>query len=500
MKRSDRKKHQKNKSEKRRATLRSYIWVSFIVFTFAILVLLWFFQYIMLDTYYSSMKARDLDTISDNISLSAKSDNLQSLEHSVRELSFKNNVCMVITDENGNVEMFENTLGSFSFFEKDIKTNFSIFIYSLKSDLDSGNTDTITKVYDNEQFQSQEFFHVSKFKFKGMEKYLFIESTTELLDSTSAIIKQQLVYITIILFELAFIITLFISKKLSQPIADITKTAKSFAEGDFATEFKSEGYQEVHELADVLNKARKEISKVSDLRKDLIANISHDLRTPLTIIKSYAEMIRDLSGENPEKRQKHINIIIDEIDRLSALVSSLLELSKLESGNLELELADFSVHEKMHEVMQRYRLLVERDGYDITFVPDEDMICRADTAKLDQVIYNLVNNAVNYCGEGKKIVIRQINKDKSVRIEVSDDGDGIAKEKLPLIFDRYYRDERHKRDKVGTGLGLSIVKEILKKHGFPFGVMSEEGKGSTFWFEVAVADDPEIETEKKPVK
>ena len=193
-------------------------------------------------------------------------------------------------------------------------------------------------------------------------------------------------------------------------------------------------------------------------------------------------------------------VIIDESDRLTALVNSLLEISKIESGNIELEISEFSIHEKMDNIMQRYRVLVERDGYDITFVPDDDVICRGDSAKIDQVIYNLINNAVNYCGEGKKIVIRQINKPGAVRIEVTDDGQGIAKDKLPKIFDRYYRDERNKRDKIGTGLGLSIVQGILKKHQLPFGVVSEEGKGSTFWFEFIVENEKDKQKEKPSKK
>lgn len=205
------------------------------------------------------------------------------------------------------------------------------------------------------------------------------------------------------------------------------------------------------------------------------------------MVKAYAEMIRDLSGDIPEKRNAHVQIIIDEADRLSNLVNNILELSKLESGNIELELSDFSVHEKIHDVLTRYTLLIENDGYDIQFIEDEDRIIRADIEKLDQVLYNFINNAVNYCGNDKRIRIKQINKASCVRIEIIDNGKGISKELLPLIFDRYYRDAKYKRDVIGTGLGLSICKEILKKHGFAFGVQSEEGKGSTFWFEAKLA-------------
>lgn len=440
------------------------------------------------------MKANMLYDAADLISQNIDSEHIME---NIRRIAFKNNLCIVITNERNEVVFRENTLGSYSFYELDIQNNGNKFLLSLKEDLVQVNEKnpektSITKKYENQDFNSLELFYVEMLDTKQGRIYVYLEATVDPIDSTTAIIKTQLFYITIILFEVSFIIALFISQRLSRPIVNITKTARRFAEGDYKTEFKSKSYQEVRELAEVLDNARVEVSKVADLRRDLISNVSHDLRTPLTIIKSYAEMVKDLSGDNPEKREKHLQVIIDESDRLSALVSSLLEISKLESGNLEVENSQFSLHKKMHEVKERYQVLNIRDGYNIKFVEDEDVICECDSLKIDQVLYNLINNAVNYCGEDKNITIRQINKPTSVRIEISDDGKGIAKEKLPLIFDRYYRDERNKRDKVGTGLGLSIVKEILKIHKFPFGVISEEGKGSTFWFEITNVKKNEI--------
>lgn len=484
MKKSDKKK--KKPLFSKISSLRSYIWISFIIFTFAILGLLWFFQYLLLETYYSSMKTDQLVKMAESISATGEYQSHKSLGNTIRNEAFRNSVCIVVTDTLGNPLMFENMLGSASMLERDISENFGTMLYGLKSDYEHGQSDIMTQHFENEDYGSKGILVVSTFRFQGEDMYIYIESSLEMIDATSDIIKTQLFYITIILFELAFIITLFISSRLSKPIANITNTAKRFAEGDYTAKFEDSSYVETKELAKVLDKARKEVSKVSDLRRDLIANVSHDLRTPLTIIKSYAEMIKDISGNNPAKRDEHLQVIIDESDRLSALVNSLMELSKLESGNMELEYSVFSINEKLDEVMQRYALLCENDGYDITLEKDEDRVCKADVAKLEQVLYNLINNAVNYCGEGKKISVKQINKDNSVRIEVHDDGAGIPKDQLPLIFDRYYRNERHKRDKVGTGLGLSIVKEILKMHNFPFGVSSEEGKGSVFWFEIVL--------------
>lgn len=474
--------------------MRYYVWIYFMFFTVFIMILIWLFQYVFLDSYYQSAKVRDITKAANKIILAYGTKEQDRVN---RKLAFDNNFCIVITDETGNVILSENNLGAYSFFDIDMRNHNSMNLFNMKSALKKSGKAYITKVTKNDNFQSREIFYCTKIYEDDAEQqaYLFIESSIEPIDSTVSIIREQLIYITIILFELAFIVTMFISKRLSRPIVDITKTAKKFGEGDFDVEFKGYGYLEVEELSNVLNNAKDEIRKVSDLRKDLIANISHDLRTPLTMVKAYAEMIRDLSGDNPVKRAEHIQVIIDEADRLSNLVNNLLELSKLESGNMELNMTEFSIVEKLNDCMTRYKLLIEQNGYDIKYIPDEDRMICADMAKLDQVIYNFINNAINYTGDEKVIRIKQINKEHCVRIEVTDNGAGISKELLPKIFDRYYRDSKYKRDVVGTGLGLSICKEILKKHNFAFGVSSEEGHGSTFWFEA-----PVVKEESKAVK
>ena len=217
------------------------------------------------------------------------------------------------------------------------------------------------------------------------------------------------------------------------------------------------------------------------------------------MLKAYAEMIRDLSGDNPVKRNEHLEIIIEETDRLAQLVNDILDLSKLEDGNQKLNYSEFSITEVLDGIIARYKGISKRSDYIISFEPDEEVTVRCDVIKIQQVIYNLINNAINYTGDDKRVFVRQINKEKSVRIEVSDTGQGIAKDKIGLIFEKYYRSENHKREVIGTGLGLSIVKAILKKHGYSFGVYSVIGKGSTFWFEISdiVSEKPEVENGRK---
>ena len=466
-------------------SLRLYTWTSFMLFVTIILLLLWLFQYVFLESYYETMKSRDLGRVADKIENNIDSPNLAK---QVRNLAFKNSFAIAVTDSGCNLVQYENTMGSFSLIDADIRRNFNRGLYDMKSRLiDSGKSwITITPKLDGNDDIRKMIYVTSAQSDTNHTFYIFIEASVEPIDATANIIKEQLIYITVIIFELAFIITLFLSKRFSRPIDSLTATAEKFAKGDLNVKFEPSKIREVNQLSDVLNTASDEIQRVETLRRDIVANVSHDLRTPLTIIKSYAEMIRDLSGDNPEKRNEHLDVIINESDRLSNLVNSILELSKLESAKKELELNEFSLHEKLSEVMSRYTLLNEQDGYNIHTELSEDVTCLADFALIEQVLYNLINNAVNYCGADKEVIIRQLNKEGFVRIEVCDHGEGIDEKLLPHIFDRYYRAPKSKRDVIGTGLGLSIVKQILKQHGFAFGVSSTVGEGSVFWFEIKV--------------
>lgn len=448
------------------------------IFTVLILALLWVFQFFFLKSYYQTMKVREIKKA--GVSLASKFGTSDYYDRALN-VAYTSNASVEVTDSAGrslySVEMNGN--------QSLIHSNYGANLFKWRKDIDNSISGEIAHIVtDSVSGTEMIVYGVSVGSKDNPVAYVFLCSSLEPVSSTIGIIKTQLIYITIIIFELAFIITMYISKRLSRPIVEITNSTKEFAKGNYNVSFNGGDYLETQELADVLNNAEKEISKVDGLRRDLISNISHDLRTPLTIIKGYAEMIRDLSGDNKEKREEHLDVIIKESDRLSELVNGVLELSKLESGTEKLEYSAFEIHDFINDIMSRYKVYEETKGYTINIILDEDVVVKADRKKLMQVMYNFVNNAVNYTGEDKVVTVRQINKKDAVRIEITDTGKGIEKENLPLIFDRYYREKKTEREVVGTGLGLSIVKEILKKHNFRFGVMSKVGKGSTFWFEI----------------
>lgn len=319
------------------------------------------------------------------------------------------------------------------------------------------------------------------------EAYIFICNFLQPIGTTVSIFVRQFFFVGIIMMILTIFMSALFSYKISEPIIRINNSAKELPQGKFNADIEKYDYAEIKQLAGTLTSASKEIAKSDDLRRELMANISHDLRTPLTMIKAYAEMIRDLSGDNPEKRGRHLKVIIDETDRLSSLVTDILDLSKLQAGVTEMHLETFNFSARLSGVISRFDIMRESDGITIDLEAEPDIMITADVTKLEQVVYNLINNAVTYTGDDNTVIVRLVRLEGGVRFEVEDHGEGISAENLPYIWDRYYkvseRNKTHKRAKMGSGIGLSIVKNVLEQHGFAYGAESSEGKGSTFWFE-----------------
>lgn len=472
----------------RAPTLRSTIWFYFSMFTAAILMLIWVFQVATLNQYYEFSMRRKIVKVSTKISLNFDDDDPTTIRSLVEDLAYENGMTIAVTDWNGNEVAVSDFMGGYSV----ITSNDGYMLFGYRNELLQSYEHRLFKTFQNERFGTTELLYgavLSSPKINTPGYLIFVNTSLEPINATAEIIREQFVFITLLTFFIALFITVLLSKRLSEPFTHITASANRLAMGDYSTRFNKGSYHEINELADTLNYAADEISKVDRLRNELIANVSHDLRTPLTMIRAYAEMIRDISGDNPEKRNEHLGVIIDETNRLSELVNGLLELSKLQSGKTELHKTSFSCHDFLKSVLSKYQVLSEQKGFEFILEADEDVILYADLGKLKQVMYNFINNAVNYSGDSRRIIVRQINIPGATRIEVRDFGVGIEKEKLPLIFDRYYRDERTKRDVVGSGLGLSIVKELLELHKFRFGVSSEVGSGSAFWFEIKRNDE-----------
>ncbi len=326
---------------------------------------------------------------------------------------------------------------------------------------------------------------------EGRSTFLFVSASIEQYGDLAVSMQWLSLITALVAVVLAFVTSGFVAAFITKPVTEVTERAKELARGNYDLHFKKNYFcAELTELSEALDYARSEISKADTMQKELIANVSHDFKTPLTMIKAYASMIVEITGEDKKKRDANAKVIIDECDRLTLLVGDLLDLSKLRAGVNMGEKTVFNLSEEVYSVAERFSFLKETSGYVIETQIEDDLYTQANRERIDQVLYNLIGNAVNYTGEDKRVRVKLYKKGGNARFEVIDSGKGIPPEEVDTIWDRYYRSNKtHKRPVNGSGLGLSIVKNILLQHDCPFGVISEVGKGSCFWAEFAPPPD-----------
>lgn len=458
---------------KMKNSLNGEILKYFLLFAFLILGMLWIFQSLFFNAFYREQKINDITIVSKKIK--SKQDNSDFFDI-VNNLAFDKSVCIEIIDNN-----YYSVYAS-SFFGKGCLSN-DESTRRYKFDFISNDYDQKTYELINHKFNNKTLVSATKL---NNGKYAFINTSIEPIDGITSLIRKELIVITLIIIILSFILAYFISNYIAKPIKNINHKAKQLAKGDFNIEFNNNSkILEIKELSNTLNYTKNELNKTEELRRDLMANVSHDLKTPLTMIKAYAEMALDLHSKNSKKREEDMNTIISEVDRLTVLVNDILTLSQMEAVSDTLELVQFDLVQLTEDIINKYKILQEKEKYKFIFIhEDSEILIKADKKKISQVIYNLVNNAINYTGDDNLVTIKII-KDKDILVEIIDTGKGIKEEDIPYIWDKYYKNQKkHKRNLIGTGLGLSIVKNILEKHHYEYGVISKEDIGTTFYFKI----------------
>lgn len=317
---------------------------------------------------------------------------------------------------------------------------------------------------------------------KGGYNVILVNTQAVPMDSVVKTSRTVLSYVTVITVILATILNLIIAKSISKPILQINEKAKVLALGNYDIDFEAEGYKEINELSKTMAHTAEELSNLERLRQEFIANVSHDLRTPLTMIGGYAEVMRDIPGENSAENAQ---VIIDETKRLSNMVNDVLNLAKIQSGNAKLNIVEYNFTRSISGIVQNVSEMIKGEGYKISFEYDKEIEVSADQTMLNQCFYNLLANALKHNNNSKNVEIRQIVENNKVKIEVQDFGDGIPPQILKHIWERYYKDTSGKHTNIkSSGLGLSIVKTFVEANGGECGVISQLGNGSTFWFSI----------------
>jgi len=300
----------------------------------------------------------------------------------------------------------------------------------------------------------------------------------------------------LVLFLLSLIILIFFTMMVYRPIRKITVATEHFAAGDLHYNLQVESEDEIGYLAASLAYMASELSKGEDNQKQLVANVSHDFRSPLTSIKGYLEAMQD-GTIPPEMYEKYIGIVINETDRLIKLTNNLLTLNNLNIDGMVLEREDFNINSIIRQTASTFEGRCKDKMIAIELsLTGQTLYVNADKTRIQQVIYNLVDNAIKFSHHNSVIKIETTEKHGKLFVSVKDSGIGIPKDSIGMVFDRFYKtDISRGKDKKGTGLGLSITREIIRAHNENINVISTEGVGTEFIFSLALSDKDDDDDE-----
>lgn len=318
--------------------------------------------------------------------------------------------------------------------------------------------------------------------------YLFAVFSMVDVTEASRVLLQQLWIITAVLTAAALLLSILLSRLFSRPILRVTKAAREMSEGNYDIVLPVATRDEIGQLTNALNELGVELGKAEDLRKELIANVSHELRAPLAIIQGFAETVRDITWPDEKKRTEQLTMIAEEATRLSGMVTDILDYSKLESGTEGISLSNFESGQALNELIGRFE--IEAGKKDVALELNcPDCTIRFDRGKFIQVMNNLLINAVQHAPKRSVVRIRCEESGGALRISVENAGKPIPPEEIGKIWDRYHRaPQSGSAGSLGTGLGLAIVKSILTQHGVRYGVSSDEAR-TAFWFETVPLDE-----------
>lgn len=441
----------------------------------------------LIKPYYRDSQLSTIDTIVENIdkNLINKTPSDKQIEDTSK-LVIGNSVCALVFNEKGQVLYDKNPLGEICMLNNDIVLNDEEINIeeNPRAVIDLLKQGEIEETLVSSSTGLEMLLYGKTIKTNLANYYLILNTALEPVESYIDFIMNQYLYIAISVVIIAIVIAFFLARKITRPIVLMEKQAHKLAEGQYDISFKSDSYTEINDLANSLDDATNKLSKVDELRKDLVANVSHDIKTPLTIIQSYAEMIKDISGDDPQKREEHLNVIIQETEYLNKLVTDMQEYSKMQAGLIQLNKENFDLEENIEKVISLLDKVIQEKEIQIqkNLIPK---IIYGDEMKMSQVIYNFLSNAIKHSSNQSIIQINMIESEDKIRVEVVDHGDGIAEENLPYIWDRYYKiDKGFNRNQNSTGLGLAIAKAILEAHHAKYGVTSKVNEGSTFYFEL----------------
>ena len=459
-------------------------------FTAVIFTVLWLLQTVFLQKFYNGMVIRNTLSAAGKIT---SFDTAGDLDSALDELSRDNSLIIYVTDTEGNIlySADEYKKGHKYLFDdnydiqqikgskrhqkgqhyRELPDNFDEFMQELVSS-ESGDAELRT---------DQMYFYGKYIDYGDSEDkaILYLGTNLNAVGSTARIIRLQLLIVTFLSVAIGFVLALFMSKSFSKPIAQLNQKAHTLGEDTADTEYQQGFCSELDDLNDTLDRTDEKLRINKQFQNELLANVSHDLRTPLTMIKGYAEMIRDMSHSDEQQCAEDVAVIVRETDRLTAFVNEILEYSEMQMSDSEFVMENVDLSGVVATVTDSFESLYAKDGCTFERSISDDVRITGNTSRLTRAVYNLMDNAVRHIGADKWVGVTLKAEDGKAVIEIADHGEGIPPEELERIWDKYYTNRQ--RDGKGiSGLGLAIVKQTVKQHNGECSAESNIGKGCIF--------------------
>ncbi len=483
----------KIKSRYDNISIKWQIFIYLLLFCGCLLILLWLSQVVFLPSVYEKTRINEMLIASKQIENIVK--NNKDL-NSITEIAEKNEACVIVMAANGTIVHSTDVQRDCMLHKSSYMDLLEIVVNTkerggeLKGVYSSNNPFQADVIIDYSASNKSDNVPQSMVYCKQVViddtviGYIILNVRLSPVNATVSTIQSQLKSITLFMILFSLVLATFISHYISKPIEKLSGQVQRLATGDYEVVFDAKGYNEINQLSRSLNYTAGELGKVETLRRDFIANVSHDLRTPLTLIGGYAELMRDIPGEN---NAENAQAILSETHRLTSLVNDILDMSRIQSGAVPMAKKQYNLTESITKTIHNMQNLLKQDGYVITLHHSGDIIVSADEARISQSFYNLLINAVNYTGEDKHIYVTLSSGDGYAKVSVTDTGEGVAEKDLPYVWERYYKnDKNHKRSVTGTGIGLSIVRSVISSHNGEYGVYNTEDKGACFWFSIPI--------------
>lgn len=468
------------------------LWSYFALFTALIFSVLWLLQTVFLQNFYDSMIINNTKLVAKRIISDGKN---EDINNEIDELAHNNSILIYITDTEGNILYSSDEFNGmrkrgFSADDNELKEKKTDKHQSSYRTLPDGYNEFLKKLSDSNiiEIQSENYYVYGAYidYYNTEEKtVLYVGATIDAVGASVTIISMQLVWVTVLSVAVGFVLSWFIAKRFSVPVNILSEKAKKLGEKDYSSEFKKGFCTEIDELSDTLDRTNEKLNESRNFQTELLANISHDLRTPLTMIKGYAEMIRDISWEDEKQCSEDLAVIIKETDRLTALVNEIMEYSELKSDSRTKDFEKINLSQLVNQTAILFENLKKPDGIIVKKSIEENIFVNGNESRLERALYNLMDNAARHTGESRKLKISLVSDNSMAVISVKDYGKGIPDNELENIWNRYYT-TRMRKGKGVSGLGLAIVKQITEMHGGKCFAYSEQDKGSTFLIKLPI--------------